>query len=64
MFSEEQIFFMKSLGLELDFENLSDDDWSSIEDVVADKLEVSGFDENYNITPIGTMCESILDLLE
>ena len=37
--------------------------FSTIEEAVADYLQINGFDEDYNITPEGAMCESILDLL-
>lgn len=63
MFDEKQIKFMRSIGLNLDFEHLSDDDCFQIEKAVADKLQKSGFDENYDITAVGKMCESILDRL-
>lgn len=64
MFSEKQKEFMKSLGLKLDFNNLSDDDYVLIEEVVGDELVYEGLDDNYDATTIGKMCESILDLLE
>ncbi len=65
MFSEEQKKFMKTLGLNFDFDNLSKDDdaWFEIEEKVADKLEYEGLDINYNPTSIGLMCEAILDKL-
>lgn len=63
MFSKEQIVFMESLGLNIDFANLSEDDFMKIEDLVSCKLQKSGFDENENITSDGRMCESILDEL-
>ena len=63
MFDEKQKVFIKSLGLEFDFDNLSDDALIDIEDSVAEKLQQDGFDDNYNITDIGEMCESILDKL-
>lgn len=63
MFSKKQMEFIQSLGLKLDFDNLSDDDLVQIENVVADKLQCSGFDINYEPTSIGKMCESILDEL-
>lgn len=63
MFDEKQIKFMRSIGLDLDFEHLSDDDHVRIEEVVGDKLQKSGFNENYDITTVGKMCESILDRL-
>lgn len=64
MFSEKQIDFMKELGLELNFDNLSDDEWVQIEERVADELEYRGFDDNYNVTQRGKMCEEILDIIE
>lgn len=62
-FTEKQIEFMYSLGLRMDFNNLSDDDWVKIEDTVADYLETKGFDKNYKPTKNGLMCESILNNL-
>lgn len=62
-FNEEQINFMKSLGLEFNFNNLSVDNLVKIEEVAANELQRSGFDENYNITDVGQMCESIFDAL-
>lgn len=63
MFDDKQISFMQSLGLGFDFDNLSDDNLVQIEDFVAEKLQISGFDTHYNLTDIGKMCESILDKL-
>lgn len=63
MFSEKQIQFMLSIGLNLDFHQLKEDDYIKIEDAVSEKLQISGFDEQYNTTENGKMCESILDKL-
>ena len=63
MLNEKQRKFIQSLGIELDFGKLTDDDLVGIEDVVAKKLQQSGFDAAGEITPIGKMCESILDEL-
>lgn len=65
MFSGQQKEFMKTLGLNFDFDNLSenDDAWVEIEEKVANKLEYEGLDINYNPTSIGLMCEAILDKL-
>lgn len=63
MFDEKQIKFMRSIGLDLDFEHLSDDNYVQIEETVADKLQKSGFNENYDVTAVGKLCESILDRL-
>lgn len=62
-FNKEQINYIKSLGLEIDFNGLSVDNLVWIEKVVANELQRSGFDENYNVTDVGEMCESILDNL-
>ena len=56
-FNEKQIEFMRN------FEKLSDADLVLIEEKVADRLETSGFDEDYNVTDEGKMCESILDMI-
>jgi hypothetical protein len=63
MFSEEQKDYMKKLGLNFNFNKLSDDEWIEIEEKIADRLQYAGFDFNYNITEEGKMCESILDML-
>jgi hypothetical protein len=63
MFTKKQIVYMQSLGLNLNFDSLSCDDWVNIEDTVADRLQYSGFDERYNVTEDGKMCESILNQL-
>lgn len=63
MFNKKQKEFIQSLGLKLDFNNLSDDDLVKIEDAVADKLQLSGFDANNKPTSVGKICESILDEL-
>lgn len=63
LFDMRQINFMRSIGLDLDFDNLSDDDFCTIEETVADKLTYAGFDKDYNATDVGRMCEDILALL-
>ena len=63
MFNQEQILYMQSIGLLLDFDHLSGEDFATIEDAVADCLQIRGFDEDYNVTPEGALCESILDAL-
>ena len=64
-FTKEEIEFMKSLGLNFDFNNLSDDEWVELEDVVGTKYNDDGFEDEYYNKPnkIGLMCESILDKL-
>lgn len=63
MFSVKEQNFIKSLGINVDFENLIDDILIEIEKKVSDILQIKGFDENYNITQIGILCEEILDKL-
>lgn len=63
MFTDKEIRYMKSLGLSLNFNKLTDDDYVEIEDVVGEKLQKSGFDIDYGITTDGEICESILDKL-
>lgn len=63
-FNEEQINYIKSLGLEFDFNNLSVDNIIRIGDVVAYEWAKSGYDENCNITDVGEMCESIFDIID
>lgn len=63
-FNVGQINYIKSLGLEFDFNNLSVNNIIRIEEIVADKLSQSGYDENCNITKDGEMCESILAVID
>ena len=63
MFTDSEIAFMQSIGLDFDFDHLSDDEWEQLEDVVADRLAYDGLDEEYNPTPIGKLCEDILGKL-
>jgi len=63
MFNQEQIKYMIKIGLNLNFDNLSDDDIIKIDDVVGDRLMTVGFDKNYEPNWDGRMCESILDVI-
>lgn len=63
MFTEKEKEYMRSIGLNLDFDNLSDDDYILIEEVVGDRLTLSELDENYYPTPNGFLCYEILDKL-
>ncbi len=63
MFTENQIKFMRSLGIEVDFDNLSDNDLVQIEERVGNELQRSGFGIDNTITDTGKLCESILDKL-
>lgn len=63
MFSEEEMILMRECGLNMDFNNLSDDDYIKIEDVIGDMLVQQCLDENYNPNAKGLVCEEILDKL-
>lgn len=65
MLTDKQIDFLKSLGLDLDYTNLTDDsdEWAEIEERVGDELEYRGLDDDYFPNEIGKMCESILDII-
>lgn len=63
-FTENQIEFMKSLGVSVpSFQNLSDADIEQIEDKVSEHLQLKGFNADYSINESGKICESILDIL-
>lgn len=65
MLTKEEIEFLKKLGLNFDFEHLTEDsdEWADIEECVGDELMYEGLDENYFPNEIGKMCEAILDKL-
>lgn len=64
MFSNEQIAFMSKQGIKVDFSApLSDDDFFKIDNIISSLLQTKGFDEKYEPTNIGKMCESILDVM-
>lgn len=63
IFSNDQVVYIRSLGFSKNFDELTNDDWCDLEDLVADRLAYAGFDVNYNPTKEGLMCESILDRL-
>lgn len=63
-FNENQIEFMKEIGVSVDFsKELTDSDYETIEEEVSEYLQAHGFDDNYEPTEEGIMCESILDIL-
>lgn len=63
MFSVEEIALMKSLGLDSDFNDLSEDDeyWADIEERVGNFLTLKCLDEHYEPDDKGVICESILN---
>lgn len=64
MLRNNQIKFLKLNGINLDFNNLSDDDIVSIEEKASDILQTCGFDKKYEPNAKGEMCESILDSIQ
>jgi hypothetical protein len=63
MFNNKQKEFMKEIGISVNFDHLTDDDYIAIEETVSEWLQKNGFDKGYNPTDDGLMCESILDEL-
>lgn len=65
MFTKKQISFMRNNGINIDFDKkLSDSDYIEIEEKVSRLLQIQGFDEKYEPTQIGLMCEKIIDSIE
>ena len=62
-FTNEEVSFMNNLGINYDFNNLTDDEWVELEDIVATKLETEGLNELYEPNRIGLICEEILSKL-
>lgn len=63
LFTKQQIAYMQLLGLNFNFNNLTDDNYADIEEVLGDRLQITGFDEKYEPTPEGILCECLLDTL-
>ena len=64
LFKENQIKFMQKIGISVaSFDSLTDADCELIEQKVAEYLQKYGFNNEYEPTKSGAMCESILDLL-
>lgn len=63
MFSEEEINLMRQLGLDCDFNGLSETDeyWADIEEKVGNFLTLKCLDEYYTPDSNGIICESILN---
>lgn len=63
MFSSEEIELMQSIGLDCNFNNLTEEDdyWVEIEEKVGDFLTIECLDEDYKPNENGTICESILN---
>lgn len=63
MFSDAEKVFMKNIGIDVNFDDMSDGDYMKVEEAVSLHLQKNGFDKEYKPTKEGTMCENILDKL-
>ena len=64
MFTDKQIDFMKSIGLNFDFSKLSENEYFKIEDQVGEWLQLHGIDEtSEGVNEVGRMCMSVLNAL-
>ena len=63
-FNDKHFELMRSLGLNFNFSNLSDDEYCEIEERVGDELVLHCLDENYEPNERGLICEEILWNLE
>lgn len=63
MFNAKEIALMKSIGLDIDFNNLSEDDdyWVEIEEKVGEYLTLQCLGDDYTPNESGIICETILD---
>lgn len=61
MFTESEVKLMEKIGLKINFDNLSDEDYIEIEDVVGAYLTLKCLDNDYNPDSEGIICYSILD---
>ena len=63
MFSDEEIALMRSIGLDCDFNNLSEEDdyWADIEEKVGEFLTLKCLDKNYEPDDNGIVFKTILN---
>ena len=54
---------MRGIGLNLDFSNLSSEDYVQIEEIVGDVYTAEVQEHEKEVTPTVLLCESILDKL-
>ena len=64
MFDRMQKYYISSLGIDVDFNSLTEEDVQKIKITVKENLDKKGFDQNYNLTPEGVMCQTILEVFE
>lgn len=61
MFSLKEIELMKTLEIDVNFDDLSDADLEVINEKVSEILQLCGFDSRYNVTSLGRSCERIIN---
>ena len=64
MFDKMQKNYLSSLGVEVNFDTPTEEEIQKIKVAVQETLDKKGFDQNYNLTPEGVMCQTILEVLE
>lgn len=60
MFTNEELKLMYKLGLNFDFDHLSDEDWCEIEEKVGEHLSLNCLGDDYAPNTEGLLCEAIL----
>jgi hypothetical protein len=65
IYSEKQIKYLQSLGLNFDYSNMTDENWCNLEETVGDKLTLECLDatDDYKPNEEGELCYSILNLI-
>ena len=64
MFDKMQKNYLSSLGVEVNLDTPTEEEIQKIKVAVQETLDKKGFDQNYNLTPEGVMCQTILEVLE
>ena len=62
LFNKEQLNMFKELGRPIEDREYSDDEIIELDELISSRLMYSGFDEDYNPTKEGLICESIIDI--
>lgn len=56
-------FIADKFGMNLDYSNMTDDEYFKLHDTITDYLCTKGLREDYEPTPEGRMCEDILSAI-
>jgi len=62
LFNENQLKMFENINRPILDRDYSDDEILELEDLIAERLMYSGFDDEYNPNDEGRLCESILDV--